>query len=58
MYLLANSLCKLLKEFLELNQSYQDVPFPGTKRPICPEHIFLVQTIIINFIYLLVLFIV
>ena len=30
----------------------------GTKWPICPEHNFLVQTIVITFIYLLVLFIV
>ena len=36
----------------------QDAPFSGPKWPICHEQIFLVQTIIINFIYLLALFIV
>ena len=33
------SFCKILKEFLEPIQSYQDVPFSGTKWPICPEQI-------------------
>ena len=37
---------------------YQDVPFSGKKWHICPEQFFLVQTIIITFIYLLALFIV
>ena len=50
--------CKILKEFLELIQSYQDAPFSGTKWPICPEQNFLIQTSIITFIYLLALFIV
>ena len=58
MYLLPLSYCKVLKEFLELIQSYQDVPFSGPKWPICPEKKFFVQTIIITFIYLLALFIV
>ena len=51
------SFCKILKEFLELIQSYQDVPFLGQKWPTCPEQFFLVQTII-TFIYLLAVFIV
>ena len=34
------------------------MPFSGPEWPICPEQIFLVQTIIITFIYLLALFIV
>ena len=50
------SFCKILKNFLQLIQSYEDVPFSGPKWPICPEQIFLVQTIIITFIYLLALF--
>ena len=32
--------CKILKEFFELIQSYQDVLFSVTKWPICPEQIF------------------
>ena len=52
------SFCKILKKFLELIQSYEDVPFSGPKWPICPEQNFLVQTIIITFIYLLAFFIV
>ena len=32
--------CKILKEFFELIQSYQDVPFSVTKWPICPEQFF------------------
>ena len=58
------SFCKILKEFFELIQSYQDVLFSVTKWPVCPEQDFLVQTIIITFylltiiIYLLALFIV
>ena len=31
---------KILKEFLEPIQSYDDVPFSGPKWPICPEQIF------------------
>ena len=34
------------------------MPFLGPKQPICPEHNFLVQTIVIAFIYLFALFIV
>ena len=45
------SFCKIFKKFLGLIQSYEDVP-------ICHEQFFLVQTIIITFIYLLALFIV
>ena len=52
------SFCKIFKKFLGLIQSYEDVPFLGPKWPICHEQIFLVQTIIITFIYLLALFIV
>ena len=54
----ALSLCEILKKFLESIQSYQNVPFLSPKSPICPERFFLVQTIIITFIYLLALFIV
>ena len=42
---------------LELIKSYQHRPFLGTKWSICREQFFLVQTIIITFIYLLALFI-
>ena len=52
------SFCKILKKFLGPIQSYEDVPFSGPKWPICREQFCLVQTIIINFIYLLALFIV
>ena len=48
------SFCKILKKF----QSYEDVPFSGPNLPICTEQFFLVQIIIISFIYLLALFIV
>ena len=59
MYLLPPFILQnLQKEFLELIQSYQDVPFSGQKWPICPEQFFFVETIIITFIYLLALFIV
>ena len=34
------SFCKILKKFLEPNQSYEDVPFSGPKWPICPEQNF------------------
>ena len=44
--------------FLRLIQSYQDVPFSGTKWPIWPEQSFLIQTSIISFIHLMALFIV
>ena len=30
------SFCKVLKKFLELIQSYEDVPFTDPKQPICP----------------------
>ena len=50
------SFCKILQKFLESIQSYEDVPFSGPKWPNCPEQNFLVQTIIITFIYLLALF--
>ena len=56
MYLLAPF--KIFKKFLEPIQSYEDKPFLGPKWSICPEQIFLVQTIIITLIYLLALFIV
>ena len=45
-------------QLLQLIQSYEDVPFSVPKWPICPEQNFLVQTIVITFIYLLTLFIV
>ena len=50
--------CKILKIFLGLIQSYEDVPFLGPKWPICHEQFFLVQIIIITFSYLLAFFIV
>ena len=50
--------CKIFTKFLGLIQSYEDVPFSDPKWPICHEQFFLVQTIIITFIYLLPLFIV
>ena len=34
------SFCKILKKFLWLIQSYEDVPFSGLKWPISPEQIF------------------
>ena len=52
------SFCKIKKKILGSIQSYENVPFLGPKWPICHRHIFLVQTIIITFIYLLALFIV
>ena len=50
--------CKIFKKILRLIQSYEAVPFSGPKWPICHEQTFLVQMIIITFIYLLTLFIV
>ena len=50
------SFCKILKKFLGPIQNYEDVPFSGPKKPICHKQFFLVQTIIITFIYLLALF--
>ena len=47
-----------IKKFLELIQSYQNVPFSGTKWPICREKFFLIQISIITSTYLLALFIV
>ena len=47
-----------LKKFLEPIQSYEDVPFLAQNGPFVLNNIFLVQTIIIIFIYLLALFIV
>ena len=59
MYLLAPFILqKKFKKFLEPIQNCEDVPFSVPKWPICPEKFFLVQTIIITFIYLLALFIV
>ena len=52
MYLLAPFIVQNFKK------SSEDVPFSGSKLPICPEQIFLVQIIIITFIYLLAFFIV
>ena len=50
------SFCNILKRFLGLIQSYEDVLFLGPKWLIWHEQTFLVQTIIITFIYLLALF--
>ena len=49
--------CKILKKFLGLIQSYQDVPF-SQNDPFVMNKTFLVQTIIMNVIYLLALSIV
>ena len=49
------SFCKILEKFLEQILSYGDVPLSGSKWFICPEQFFLVQTIIITFIFLLAL---
>ena len=51
------SFCKILQKFLGPIQSYENVLFSGPKWPIYHEQNFLVQTIIITFIYLLALFI-
>ena len=59
MCLLAPFILQNFKRIVRADQSYQDVPFLGTKWPICSEQFFfLVQTIIITFIYLLAVFIV
>ena len=55
MYLLAPFILQNFKKILRADPELWDVPFWG-KWPICPEKIFLVQTIIIPFIYLLALF--
>ena len=47
------SFCKILQKFLGPIQSYENVLFSG---PFIMNKIFLVQTIIITFIYLLALF--
>ena len=52
------SFCKILKKILGPIQSYEDKPFSGPKWPFVMNKIFLVQTIIITFTYLLDLFIV
>ena len=49
------SFCKISKKFLQPNQSYEDNSFLG---PFIQNNFFLVQTIIITFIYLLALSIV
>ena len=56
MYLLAPFILQNLKKILRADP--EDVPFLGPKWPICHEQNFLVQTIIITFIYLLAVFIV
>ena len=38
------SFCKILKNFLEPIQSYEDVSFLGTKWPICTEQLFFFGT--------------
>ena len=52
------SFCKILKKFLGLIQSYEDVPFLGPKWSICPKQIFFWKIINIILIYLLAPFIV
>ena len=46
------SFCKILKKFLGLIQSYEDVPFLGPKRSYCPK-LFFLKIINIILIYLL-----
>ena len=48
----------MFKQFLEPIQGYEDMSFSGSAQNIVLNKIFLVQIIIITFIYLLVLFIV
>ena len=48
----------LFKKILRAHPELRDVPFSDPKWSICPEQIFLVQTIIITLICLLALFIV
>ena len=50
------SFYKVLKNFLEPIQSYEDVPFVGPKSCICLEKFILVQNVIITFIYLFTFF--
>ena len=52
------SFCKMFKQFLEPIQDYEDMSFAGSAQNIVLNKMFLVQIIIITFIYLLVLFIV
>ena len=52
------SFCKILKKFLGLIQSYEDVPFLGPKWSICPKQIFFWKIINIILICLLAFFIV
>ena len=58
MYLLAPFILQNFKKILRADPELWDVPFSGPKWPIYSEQVFLVQTIIINFIYVLALFIV
>ena len=54
MYLLAPFILQNFKKIHNLIQGYKDVPFSGPKWSNVLNKIFLVQTIIITFIYLLV----
>ena len=60
-YLLAPFILQNFKKILKICRANPDLfmmcHFQAQNTPICPEQIFLVQTIIITFIYLLVLFI-
>ena len=38
------SFCKISKKLSELIQSYDDVPFSGPEKPICPEQFFFLGT--------------
>ena len=49
---------KLKKKFLQQIQSYEDAPLLGPKWSICPKENFFETNVNINFIYLLVTFIV
>ena len=56
-YLLALFIMQNLQKFLQRIQSYEDVPFLGSKWSICPKQIFFWKIINIILIYLLAPFI-
>ena len=58
MYLLAPFILQNFKKILEPIQNYEDVPFSSSKWLFVLNKYFLVQTILITFIYLLALLIV
>ena len=58
MFLLAPFILQSFKTILRADPELSGCVIFGTKWPSCPDQTFLVQTIIITFIYLLALFIV